>query len=361
MRKQPFVRVISLILLLSALFLAGMGPAGHAAQPQATATPATATQAATTMWIGPLDFLPGDPSVQTSFNAVSSGVGGGLSGLIITSTALGSTTAVGGNKVIEKGVQVPPGYNIASVRICYELSNPRSYISQIRLAQVQNPPSRAFVLLDDARPFNAVGPVCVDSQPTNVDPSQGQVLLSLRVHTADPADRIVLRAVGLNLVKQVSGTVMWINPLALQAGDPSVQTSFNAVSSGVGGGLSGLIITSTAMGSTTASGGNKVVETGLSVPPGYLIKAVRVCYELSNPRSYISQIRLAQVQNPPSSAFVRLDDGTPLNAVGPACVDSRPTNVDPSQGQVLLSLRLYTGDPADRIVVRGLGLVLASA
>ena len=31
-----------------------------------------------TMWINHLVFLPGDPSVTTSFNAVSPGVGGGL-------------------------------------------------------------------------------------------------------------------------------------------------------------------------------------------------------------------------------------------------------------------------------------------
>ena len=35
------------------------------------------------MWINHFDLLPGDPSVFTSFNAISSGVGGGLTGLVI--------------------------------------------------------------------------------------------------------------------------------------------------------------------------------------------------------------------------------------------------------------------------------------
>src|SRR6266581_9723995 len=43
----------------------------------------------------------------TSFNAVSSGVGGGLSGLIIMSNTTGDTATGGGNKVVEKGLQVP--------------------------------------------------------------------------------------------------------------------------------------------------------------------------------------------------------------------------------------------------------------
>ncbi|MFH0352091.1 MAG: hypothetical protein ACHBMF_09220 [Chromatiales bacterium] len=42
------------------------------------------------------------------------------------------------------------------------------------------------------------------------------------------------------------------------------------------------------------------VETGVPVPPGYLVTGVRLCYRLSNSRSFISQIRLAQVQDPPA-------------------------------------------------------------
>ena len=154
--------------------------------------------------------------------------------------------------------------------------------------------------------------------------------------------------------------IMWVNHLAFLAGDPSVITSFNAISSGVGGGLSGLIIKSTATGDTAPTGGNKVVEMGLEVPPGFLIKGVRVCYELSNARSFITQIRLAQVQNPPSSAVVLLDDGTNQTNPGPICVDSTPTSIDPSLGSVLLSLRVNFGNTADRIVVRAVGLLLKS-
>jgi hypothetical protein len=154
-----------------------------------------------TMWIDHLVFLPGDPSVQTSFNAVNSGVGGGLSGLIITSSTLGDEAEGGGNKVVETALEVPPGFDIVSVRICYENSNPRSFITQTRLAQVQNPPSTALVLLDDPTHLNAAGPVCVNSQTTLVDPAKGSVLLSLRLNFGDTSDKIVLRAVGLNLIK----------------------------------------------------------------------------------------------------------------------------------------------------------------
>ena len=150
------------------------------------------------MWINHLDFLAGHPSVVTSFNAVNSGVGSGLSGLIIMSTTIGDTVE-GGNKVVEKGLQVPPGFLITGVRVCYELSNARSFIDQIRLAQLQDPPSKALVLLDDATHQTNPGPVCIDSTSTTVNPALGEVRLNLRVNFGDTSDRIVVRAVGLHL------------------------------------------------------------------------------------------------------------------------------------------------------------------
>ena len=153
------------------------------------------------MWINHLDFLPGDPSVITSFNAVNSGVGGGLSGLIVQSTTTGENAQGGGNKVVETGLQVPPGFLIKGVRVCYELSNSRSFISQIRLDQVQDPPSSALVLLDDGTDQTNPGPICVNSQTTTIDPSKGAVRLSFRVKFGNTADKIVVRAVGLHLAK----------------------------------------------------------------------------------------------------------------------------------------------------------------
>src|SRR5881296_119320 len=136
---------------------------------------------------------------HTSFNAVNSGVGGGLSGLIIMSNTTGDTATGGGNKVVEKGLQVPPGFLITGVRVCYELSNARSFIDQIRLSQVQDPPGTALVQLDDATHLVNPGPVCVDSAPTTVNPELGAVRLDLRVNFGDTSDKIVVRAVGLHL------------------------------------------------------------------------------------------------------------------------------------------------------------------
>jgi hypothetical protein len=158
--------------------------------------------------------------------------------------------------------------------------------------------------------------------------------------------------------KRRTRKVMWIDHLSLLAGDPSVTTSNNAVNSGVGGGLAALVVHSSTRGENAQGGGNKVVWTALEVPLGYSVVGVRICYELTNKRSFISQVRLAQVQNPPGSALVLLDDPTDHTAPGPVCVDVKSPSIDPGKGALLLDLRVNFGNTADLIAVRGLGLWL---
>jgi hypothetical protein len=100
------------------------------------------------------------------------------------------------------GVQGLPDYLITGVRVCYELSNPRSFISQIRLAQTQAPPGTQLVMLDDGTNHTQPGPRCVDSERTSIDPNKGAVTLGLRINFDDTGDRINILAVGLCLRKK---------------------------------------------------------------------------------------------------------------------------------------------------------------
>ncbi|MDD5410120.1 MAG: hypothetical protein PHF31_01690 [Methylobacter sp.] len=160
---------------------------------------------------------------------------------------------------------------------------------------------------------------------------------------------------------QVNEHIQWVNHFDLLSGDTTnLTTTYNSTNSGVGSGLTGLVIQSNSLGDTFPAGGNKVVQMALELPKETKITGVRVCYENSSSLSFISQVRLAQVQNPPSSALVKLDDPTHLNASGPVCEDS--TLVKPAikskNGPVLLSLRIDTGDIYDKIVIRGLGVIV---
>jgi hypothetical protein len=151
--------------------------------------------------------------------------------------------------------------------------------------------------------------------------------------------------------------IQWVNHFDLLPGGSEVTTTFNSTTSGIGGGLTGLVIHSSTTGDTFTTGGNKVVHMALELAEDTRIKGVRVCFEATNPAgTYIDQIRLAQIQDPPATALVKLDDGTPLTNPGPVCVDSAKTSINSSNGSVLLSLRVNFADVQDAIVVRALGL-----
>lgn len=102
--------------------------------------------------------------------------------------------------------------------------------------------------------------------------------------------------------------------------------------------------------------------------PAFLVRGVRVCYEVSETtaaETFISQIRIAQLGDPPDFALVQLDDGTDPLDNGPVCVNSEapfvgPVEANPAglEGSILLSLRVNFGDTADTICLRGVGLIL---
>lgn len=69
------------------------------------------------LWIGPLDLLPGDSSVSTRFDAISSGVGGGPAGLVVGSSTTGDTADTGGNDVVWMGIEIVPDWHVAAVRL----------------------------------------------------------------------------------------------------------------------------------------------------------------------------------------------------------------------------------------------------
>ena len=122
--------------------------------------------------------------------------------LVISSSTTGDVDSFGGNKVVQMALELQPMTRIVGVRICYELSDPGpsgSYIDQIRLAQIQNPPSTALVMLDDATVQDAAGPTCVNSAFASppIEAKNGSVLLSLRVNFSNAANLIAVRAVGL--------------------------------------------------------------------------------------------------------------------------------------------------------------------
>jgi len=191
-------------------------------------------------------------------------------------------------------------------------------------------------------------------------PGPGNPIASVYDQVKALSDQVKALSARVTLLENAGNqtATMWINHLDLVPGGAEVQTLYSSVNSGVGSGLSGLIVMSTSLGEVFTTGGDKLIEKGLDVPPNYKITGVRVYHELSSAASFISQVRLSQLQNPPSTASVVLDDGTDLASVGSVCVNSAATSVDMTLGEVRLALRVYLGSLTDKIIIRGLGLLL---
>lgn len=158
--------------------------------------------------------------------------------------------------------------------------------------------------------------------------------------------------------------IMWINHFGLLSGNANeLKVSANSNSSGIGSGLTGLVLQSGANGlpgDLFSDNSPKVVQTALDLPKNTQINRIRVCYENSSALSYITAVGLIQVQDPPSAGLVKLDDTTNLNAGGPVCVNSKAAKppVKSKDGPVLLVLRVNLANASDKIVIRGLGLVV---
>ena len=137
--------------------------------------------------------------------------------------------------------------------------------------------------------------------------------------------------------------ILWLSPTDFVTGDKSLKISYPSV-------------THPAVEiRTKASGDLKWLYLGLRVPPHHDIHAIHVCYQLSNSRSFISQVRLAEMQTP-DQAVVRHDDGTDLLSTTPTCYRSQIIGGYRPGGAALLQLRLNFGNIADAITLGAIGV-----
>lgn len=160
--------------------------------------------------------------------------------------------------------------------------------------------------------------------------------------------RITLLLLAIALVVVPDGTswadhIIWSSPLTSSTADSRLTIG------SIPGGLS------VARRITTNSPGDlQWADFALSIPSDVQIDGVTLCYRLAASQSFISQIRLT-VMNTPDFATVIHDDGTDLTDPGPQCVFS-PTNGDPVEGTIVLSLRLNFASVEDWIDIGAIGI-----
>lgn len=204
------------------------------------------------------------------------------------------------------------------------------------------------------------------------------IILNSKVCNGSKACALVLLAAGLAFHAVVANAenggkagddkgksgIMWINHFGMVSGNASeLRTTANSTTSGIGSGLTGLVVQpgpQAIPGDKFSDGGNKVLQTALVLPKNTQISRVRVCYENTSSFSYITEVGLIQVEDPPSTGVVKLDDKTNLTSTAPICVNTsaaRPA-IKSKSGPVLLVIRFNMANPDDKIVIRGLGLIV---
>jgi hypothetical protein len=140
---------------------------------------------------------------------------------------------------------------------------------------------------------------------------------------------------------------LWLSPTSYVTGDTTLQISHPSVSH------PGTIVT------CTAPGDLKWVSMGLPLPPQVMVEEVIICYEVSNPQSFISQVRIVEMTTP-DQAIVRYDDPTDLKSTTPA---SYPSKIVPfvSTAALTLALRLKFQNTSDNIKLGAVGVTFQPA
>jgi FlgD Ig-like domain len=154
------------------------------------ATPLTA-RADYTSWCSPLNGVSHETSLTLSFTLPGTGLH------VVTNSP-------GDYQWVTIPLTLPSNMTIEAVEFCYELANPNSYISQVRLTRMSTP-DFATVIHDDPLDRTDPGPVCTTSF-VNSAPIEGTVSLSFRLNFANAGDWVNFGAIGI-VLQDVSSAV----------------------------------------------------------------------------------------------------------------------------------------------------------
>ena len=111
-----------------------------------------------TIWLSPTGFVTGDPSLRLSYPYVSH------SNTIVTCTSPDDL------KWISMDLRLPQNVSIGEIIVCYQVSNKKSFISQIRLTEMMTP-DKAIVIHDDGTDLKDMSPTCYTSHVGGKVPS----------------------------------------------------------------------------------------------------------------------------------------------------------------------------------------------
>jgi len=163
----------------------------------------------------------------------------------------------------------------------------------------------------------------------------------------------------------------FINHFSLLPGDPTKLKTTASANIGFGSLSPGLVIESLQPGTVES-----VVLTALTLGRNTTVQGMRVCYELSNPRSYINNVTLKRVNDPGQPRDNDDEDNElgpdlplqnqslpVLNASVAHCTSFKdiPKGIKAQGGAIILSLGVLFADQSDKIVIRSLAVRIPSS
>lgn len=128
-----------------------------------------------------------------------------------------TTNTPGDLQWLDFPVIIPSNVQINSVQLCYKVSDPSSYISQIRIAQMREPPLD-FVYLDDGTDLTSTTATCVTSAGPTGGPFSpaGMITVELRLNFANVAHTITIGALALNVAAVTATPQATMSPASIQ-------------------------------------------------------------------------------------------------------------------------------------------------
>lgn len=141
-----------------------------------------------TLWFSPTDVVTGENALTVSHPSVKH-------------PAVEITAKLPGDlNWIYLALEVAPYHEINAIRVCYQLSNTGTFISQVRLVEMQTP-DVAIVRHDDIHVKDqlTIDPTCYRSEFGKAYRSDGAINLALRLNFGNVADKIILGAIGVEV------------------------------------------------------------------------------------------------------------------------------------------------------------------
>jgi hypothetical protein len=139
------------------------------------------------LWLSPTDFVTGEESLTLSYPSVTH------------PAVLVKARTRGDSKWIYLGLRVPLYHDIQAIHVCYQLSNRRSFISEVQLVEMQTP-DQSVVRHDDATDLLSTRPASYRSPLVRAFRPGAAVSLALRLNFGNVADTITLGAIGMEVL-----------------------------------------------------------------------------------------------------------------------------------------------------------------